>query len=187
MGYVVPDGFARVQINFIQRALGGSTPTFGFGVNVNPSTELLDTIEGWVNDNLLDFLATGWQLDTIVAYNDELLFDRIIGLSGHEEADMMPPAVAALIKLTSDNRGRANRGRIYVPGVLRESDVDDAGNIGGTKLADLVDLFGALGVALIGIDATFYILHSSADLDPTLVTSAGPEPLVATQRRRQRA
>lgn len=100
----------------------------------------------------------------------------------------MPPNVALLVRKTSQLRGRRNRGRMYLPMILGDGEVDDLGNITAGRVSSLQTAFDNVLLDLDGRspDSNMVILHSSAPTTPTTVFTLVVDPLVATQRRRLR-
>lgn len=98
------------------------------------------------------------------------------------------PNTAVLVSKVTGVGGRRNKGRMFLPGLLANSDVGETGLLGGAQLtaiqADVNDWFDVLET-----NATpMYILHNDppVGVTPTLVSALTVEPLAATQRRRMR-
>jgi hypothetical protein len=99
-----------------------------------------------------------------------------------------PPNTALLLKKLSGLRGRANRGRMYLPGVLDRETIRADGSISGVDLGNYQDhvtnwqttTSGATGVT------DLVILHADGVTTPTPVVFVQVESIVATQRRRLR-
>lgn len=113
--------------------------------------------------------------------------------TGARSAAMQPANVALLVQKRSLTGGRRGRGRLYVPWILRDEEVNEVGVVDGTALAAfqshaddlLADM--ANGTTLDN-PAPMVILHDSSGLGPepgpSEVTSLTVDALVATQRRR---
>ena len=99
-------------------------------------------------------------------------------------SDLEPPSVCALVKKETGLRGRHNRGRMYWPGVLAESHVDNAGGITSARVASLQTCADAMLTALAADDAQMSVLDGLGDAVP--VTTLTAESIVASQRRRIR-
>lgn len=69
-------------------------------------------------------------------------------LSGAVTGGAMPPSVAMVLRRRVGTIGRANRGRVYLPGVPR--DAVSGGRIAGTYLTGMIALSVALGLDLLG-------------------------------------
>lgn len=92
---------------------------------------------------------------------------------------------AALVRKNTAQGGRPGRGRMYIPGIS-EDFVDVAGFLSAAYFNDIqvfaTDFLNTLGVN----DVPMELLHSSAAISPSLVTSLSCQNQVATQRRRLR-
>jgi len=99
-------------------------------------------------------------------------------------SDLEPPSVCALIKKNTGFRGRHNRGRMYWPGVLAESHVDNAGGITSARVTSLQTCADHLLTALAADGVQMSILDGTGNAVP--VTSLTAESIVASQRRRIR-
>jgi hypothetical protein len=104
--------------------------------------------------------------------------------AGLQTGSASPPNCALLIKKLSALGGRANRGRMYVPG-LPEAVVDEAGSIDSTFRASAQTRFNNFAAALATATADPVILHDGP-ADPTPITAFTVQALSATQRRRLR-
>lgn len=92
-------------------------------------------------------------------------------------------AVSVLLRKHTASGGRANRGRMYFPGV-EETSVGEDGSLLAAAVTDYTDAAASLltdeGNIVGGV-----VLHDGPAA-PTLITSITCESIVATQRRRQR-
>lgn len=185
MGYYVPAGYSRINFNFAPVWGGGSSPTFGFGVNRPPSSVLVNDYYDMWTVVLQPLVNSGVTLNSITARNNVGYAERLVGQNGARTSESQPPQVAALIRLSTGLIGRANRGRIYVPFVLPDSAVGGAGDIDPGWMDELESISDA--IASYGDDsgAELQILHST-ERAPTPVTSRSVSNQVATQRRRNR-
>lgn len=114
---------------------------------------------------------------------------------GASAGTYMPPQVSILLKKTTGNAGRKNRGRMYVPFAAPIAAVAENGSVtadyvaGFQTLADsFLDALTAAGAPMCIANKTFntplpphHVTH--IDSGP-LVTALHVESLVATQRRR---
>lgn len=185
MGYIIPAGYSRVNLEYLPGSPMGSKIVTGFGVNSDPGDLLLDTVRDWWNESLKLRTSVHYTLTRIEARNDVAVLDRTIGTTGTLAGDSAPPNTAALVKMTTGLVGRKYRGRMYLPGVLLDSDVTDGGTLPGPTQVSLQGTMSYLYDLLETIDVQLVILHSDVGT-PTLVTGGGVESTVATQRRRLR-
>ena len=96
-----------------------------------------------------------------------------------------PPNTAALVKLGSGLVGRQHRGRMYLPGVLLDADVEAGGTIDPSAHGSITGVMAYLFDLLLAESIVPVILHSGVGT-PTLVTNPSVETTAATQRRRLR-
>lgn len=93
----------------------------------------------------------------------------------------MAPNSAYLVRKRTALGGRANRGRLYLPGVA-EAAVDESGNIDPSGLQTNINDWFA-GLSALGMP--MYLLHTGSS-DPTDVSNLVVDSKIATQRRRLR-
>lgn len=186
MAYIIPAGYSRVSLKYAARSPLGSQIVAGFGVDKPPSEIVLDAINLWWDESLKLRTSSSYRLESIEARNDVEVLERTVGEFGTFPSEVVPPNTAALVSLSSGLVGRSNRGRIYMPGVVGEAEVSATGTIEASALTSLQGVINYLGAALGDVSASLVILHSATS-DPTLVTSAQVQSVVATQRRRLRA
>lgn len=92
-----------------------------------------------------------------------------------------------LVRKNTGIGGRKNRGRCFVPAYAENNaDIDSAGNVTGSHILAMQDLWSAFHTALVGLDVPPWLLHSNPVDAPTLITSFSVQSLAATQRRRMR-
>lgn len=111
-----------------------------------------------------------------------------VGAGGTRNVPFLPQNNACLVQKRTGLAGRANRGRMYFPYILSETDVSDVGAIAAGSLATtqtamtniLTDLNGA------AVNRDMVILHSAGVAAPPVVTQLLVSPTIATQRRRLR-
>lgn len=118
-----------------------------------------------------------------------------VGDSGSDAAAKLPQNCALMCRKNTNQGGRRNQGRIFVPNVLNEDTVSATGVIVGTIIQDYQEaaftLWSALdaGVAPDPEPTPMVILHSegvSDAGDPTVVSGMGVDTVISTQRRRLR-
>jgi hypothetical protein len=111
--------------------------------------------------------------------------------TGQASSGSFQPQVAAVIKMSTNSRGRANRGRVFLPFIV-QSGLGD-GSISGSVPATTSTAWSTFISALNAASPTTYQLvvasydraHSGAGAHETAVSSIFCETLTATQRRRQ--
>lgn len=101
-------------------------------------------------------------------------------------------AVAVLINKRTGLLGRKGRGRMFIPGLLGEPDIDVDGILPPSTLAIYDDLAGAWLAAMQAGDDDWdtapnpVVLHSDASLAPAAITSMVTSPKVGILRKRLR-
>jgi len=194
---IIPPGFAHVaHVTTLDSDVEEMVTTYGVSLSDSP-----------VPNELAEDLHTGWGNNIVTPlYGDTYQLVRTevrIGQDGGEPLQgvhsavvlgigstaRLPQNCAVLVQKRSALGGRANRGRMYVPGTLGESVVSDSGSITSSNLSGQQTAFNnfltALQVGFGSFVTDMVILHSSA-LEPTIVTSLNVQQLISTQRRRLR-
>lgn len=140
-----------------------------------------------------DAVASAWSSNVMPELNDAVSMvqvhvedafsfgDNFGVVVGGESGDMSPPNVAYLAKKVSGFIGRANAGRIYIPGVT-ETHINDVGILDSTKFENLQD---ALNGLISDLQDALTAMHVNMTT-PVLVNQLALEDQVATQRRRLR-
>lgn len=116
---------------------------------------------------------------------------QFVSVAGTVAGNCVTPQVSIVMNKRTARAGRQFRGRTAIPaGFLQETDVDDSGTIGGTRLTAFNLAASLTYSALAGNGVPAYLLHSmplSGILPtPTPVTSFLVSGLVGTQRKRLR-
>lgn len=108
--------------------------------------------------------------------------------AGTSSAAMLPQNCAALYRKLTGLAGRRNRGRFFVPGILREGGVNAVGAIDSGDVADLQLQADAFLTQLDSRGVPMVILHSSGTGSgaPTPVSALQVDRVISTQRRRLR-
>jgi hypothetical protein len=112
-------------------------------------------------------------------------------------ASPAPPQIAMVVRKTSSLVGRRNRGRFYVPAMLTDSAIDDAGVLIPATVTSMQALFNTfltgLAAPATALEAqlALAIVHTppkngTATPPPNRVQSLAVQALTATQRRRIR-
>lgn len=185
MGYSIPPGFSRVTFKYGAVASTGSRLVWGFGCDVEPGQLFTDEMADFWDDQIAPLTNNAYELQEVEARSDNLVSSTVVSNPGNVENAYVSPQVSALVKLVTGLPGRSNRGRIYLPGVLPEADVDQRGNISSARVGLLQLAMDNLATRLATVDGQFRILHSDVEA-PTAVTSYVVQSVAATQRRRLR-
>lgn len=167
---------------------GVATPTSEWD-----SSDLAAARDAW-GDTLLVLQSAAWKLAKVVAYEGAtggvLTHELLVNEPGdNTESSASVPQVAVLIRKVTGAAGRANRGRMFVPGAL-ESSMLPNGELDTTPHAAWQSAATALFTALGAMGAQPFLLHSPPKVGstppPTAITSFSVDATSATQRRRIR-
>lgn len=116
-----------------------------------------------------------------------------INRPGGRSSQFLPQNCATLIRKNTELGGRRNRGRMFIPAMLAEGEVDNVGVIEATSVGifqDNADAFLDELTSIVAFPMTMVVLHGSEGIsepgDPTPVSSLTVDPIIATQRRRLR-
>lgn len=132
--------------------------------------------------------SVGWETATLSG-------EVQAGLAGGRNGNAPPTNCAALLSFQASLKGPRNRGRCFVPGMLTEGEIDEAGVLTparqgqltamfDTFFTDLDDLPDIVGQA---IAQSSYPGQSSPPQNPwPTVTQRGVQAVIGTQRRRIR-
>jgi hypothetical protein len=117
--------------------------------------------------------------------------------AGTNSMSSLPPNCAALLRKLTGTGGRRNRGRLYLPFMLNEGEVDEVGNISAGVQGDIQSDANDWKAALETGDSQMVIANrtydAAWDVHPRHLvhTAIGPavtallvEPMIATQRKR---
>lgn len=197
MTLVVPPGF--LNCSFILTGAVGTQPyvtTMGFEYDTGATTP-----EAAANGIFIAY-ATHLMPET----SNLLTLDRVScyvgddGPSGSVDSDEAPvagsataarppTACSAIARKVTAERGRRGRGRMFLPGVLAETEIDQDGTVTAgrrtslnTALDDFQDTFVAGVTGVTGL----VLLHSSAPADPSPITGLVTSDLVGWIRGRIR-
>lgn len=203
MSLVIPTGYGQASIEMLND--GDPEPWFvTFGVD-------LSLVGGAYEDAAASifsaFTATiGIQLTTATRFTacnlsvgqdgvDNLIvrYQPLAEVRGTATANMLPQNCAALYDKNTARAGRRGRGRMFIPNLLKEADVNNVGVLTGTLQGDL-QLQANSFLALLqdedpGLITPMVLLHNdspTADTTPDPVISLVVQPRISTQRRRLR-
>lgn len=191
----IPIGFGQATIS-MRHVSGARVAAVVFGFQDSDLAVTPDDTAATINDIWNDTLGALFDggvlgLPTVVRITDpdgELLVgtsDEGWGTSVAQES--MPPNVAAMLRKRSARGGRRGQGRMFLPWVLADGDVDDVGNISSGKVSTINSAAGQLILDLATAALPMVILHDdgiSAPGVPNLVGTLTVDSLVSTQRRR---
>lgn len=191
---MIPDGFLEAQAIFETPAEGGPAMVVT-GHVADPlysadlaATTMADTV--WnAFGGLLTVMSSGYTLVQLNTYlsrgGPDLEVGQWNGSNQGTAGGAAPPQVAALIQKQSGLAGRANRGRMYVPGPV-------ATQIGADGDFEAPALTSWQAAANVWFDEAVQaslqpvILHTNPAIAPTTITALSVQVLSATQRRRVR-
>lgn len=113
-------------------------------------------------------------------------------VNGARSGNFPPTALSCIMRKTTAELGRQGRGRMFIPGVLNETEVDQDGTIQGSRVTALTAVATdfvtqlATGVSPISIPMMPVLLHSAGGPAPTNLTGVGISSLVGWIRGRIR-
>lgn len=124
-------------------------------------------------------------------------FHPQVGMTGNSSGEKLPQNCAALIRKNTALGGRRNQGRMFLPGILDENEVNQVGVIASFSVsafqvaaaAMLADLTSGEQAGATPVPSPMYLLHSEGGSTlppPTIVTSLTADNVISTQRRRLR-
>ncbi len=189
---VIPEHYAQVNLIFQGEAVPrGAQLTFGIDNTVHDSTP----------SDVAAIAAVAWG-DTLSTVTLDTLTLAAVKVKegpndtgpegtfpqndpGSQSAAAESPQVALIVTKQSLLGGKKNRGRWFLPAV-RESYVDDAGNVDGAGGAAIQAQLDAFLAALADADVPMVILHNDPLDAPTPVTALALTSKAGTQRRRLR-
>ena len=101
-----------------------------------------------------------------------------------------PTAMSCIVRKVTNELGRRGRGRMFIPGIVSENEVDEDGSIVPAR-AFAIDTvlqgwYNELTTPLGGIVLQPVLFHASAPTIPTPITAFGVSPLVGWVRGRIR-
>lgn len=185
----IPAGFVQVTMSYTGPTNSGEAATVlgftdGGGVDLAVISQEMNAAWGGNVMPLMhdSFTFTGSRVisataEGVAAYGGE---------AGNRTGALAPPNTTCLVRKQSNLRGRENRGRMYLPGMLLDDDIFDDGTI---NISIVTSITTAIDAALTELAAANgyaqVILHGGASA-PTIVDSISTENRVATQRRRLR-
>lgn len=196
MSYEIPEGFGEMRVTVGNDATG-HLDSVSFGLDLTDATGLtqaqFNTLSNTVRDSLKVLWDSGWRVGPV-----RMLYRNAAGLVTIEDtaqeagtaaaADYAPPAVAVVVRKKTPFAGKANRGRMYLPGAL-ESEIDENGELSSSYLGDVQTAVTAFLAALIAdpsVDNLALLHGEGSSVPPRTITSLVVAPAVGTMRPRQR-
>lgn len=124
---------------------------------------------------------------------DPLVFDSNLSVAGSGGRESVAPALSLMLDKRTGIGGRRNRGRMYFPWALADSEVSEQGAVSGTPLtqwstacanfmAEMKAIGNSPGTHLFDFPV---LLHSDELATPTEITTMVPNPVIRTQKQRQ--
>jgi hypothetical protein len=212
MATLIPAGFAEVSFRH-QFLEGGTIAICTMGMNLNggtgTNTEKLEQVtEGWwlswkdLLSNAVNYLGTTTRIG--VAGSEPIIVERARVQLGLNPNAMLTRNTAGLVRKITNRGGRRGRGRFFVPAILQEAAVDQAGNL-TTAMRGLVQTASTgLYNKLVVVGGGAVLLHDDQAVSgynpstgkpvyvtidpgpPSTITDLIADPRAATQRRRMR-
>lgn len=199
MTLIIPPGFANAAFHF---SSSEGTPEFVTTIGVDTSGFGGDFVNA-ANQ------AFACYATTILTTTDSSLTLQRVSLSigsdgpsgsvdstvtpapGSRSGTMAPVAMSPIVRKTTTDIGRRGRGRMFLPGVLTQTEVSEGGVVGSTRVASLQPIVNDFWDALQNGDSPGnelppVLLHSSAPADPTPILGLTIAPLVGWIRGRIR-
>ncbi len=190
----IPPGYAQANLLFAGIAAPRGAQ-LAIGVQLEPGTtnpvlvgqDMYDSFQGTMLlelDNDLTMLGCKVKIGPNTTGPDGTYFETNVG---GVNSLAVSPQVALLVKKVTALGGRANKGRMFIPGIV-ENWVDGAGVVspGVQASADTALASFLAAIALSGTMTGMVILHNAVELAPAAVTALKTDGRVATQRRRLR-
>lgn len=206
MALVIPAGFA--QAAFIFSGTVGTpeyVTTIGLDISnygsdyVGAANNAFEAYAGlWMPDCYTGISLEKVSLSLSLGGDNGSIDSTSTPVAGGGNGQFQPIAMAAICNKSTNRLGRSGRGRMFLPGLLRDEDVSPGGNIGASKLADLNGLAndflallssGAVGTASLTSPLPPYLLHndqSAGSSTPTVLTGLQIAPKVGWIRGRLR-
>lgn len=193
MAIIIPDNYAQITVLYASADafLSGNGATV-FGVQC-PGNDILACVtnveEAW-SDNVLPQMDSSITLVSVKGVTSLLSHEITVGSQGARSGAMVTPNTACLVRKQTVGRGRRRQGRMFLPGVLSTTEVNEAGVISNTRRAQLQTAMDALRLELAAGSTDMVVLHNEEGETPapipTPVEGLLVEARVASQRQRLR-
>jgi hypothetical protein len=193
----IPAGYALIAFHHTQDlALHPQVTTLGAFVELfsGGPDELAETCGGAWSDNIVPSMSDDvafLECTVKLGPNDTgPTGASSFSATGGNVGTSLAPQVSFLVKKRTASGGKANRGRMFVPGPT-EADVNSGGVVTGGVVDALQGAFGDFFSDLVAADIAPVILHAISEAvpdppAPTIITEFQVDSVVATQRRRLR-
>jgi hypothetical protein len=192
----IPNGYAQIQMHF--NLSGDPEPilvTFG-----------IETTAGLLADRItaMNTIKSAYMSAMLNRHTGSYTLTKVVGKFGPGpnhvivESDTAPAVFgnagvaasqnnAVLVRKLTGQAGRHNKGRMYLPPMVR-TDIGPDGALMPATAADWRTQLEGFRVAITAAQGTgnMVILHNDPAMTPTIVTSLVVDPRIATQRRRLR-
>jgi len=193
----IPPGYAQASMTFRHSSLArAALITFGLDVGDAGGDYLaiaqdMPGLLGAQFDDIIDADVTVGEPTLRVGQDggEALVVVGTASFVGLRTSPSLPGNNAALIRKATNRGGRRGRGRLFLPWVLSEADVDEVGAISSTKRSELATSAQNWlnNMPLSSPPHQMVLLHStglSALGNPDPVVSMSCDPLIGSQRRR---
>lgn len=197
MATIIPIGFAHVIQPYRLAAAGKD-------FSVTYAVDMRDTVlnDQSVINALDDDFRAAWRpiTDQSYVFQPAEMYHRVDAgplvfstsvvapVAGATAKNSPPPNTAVVVRKRTARVGRSQRGRVYLPGLLDETAVDEAGTIAPSAVTTFQNAATAWLNSLTAGTTPMVLLHQKTEdpplEDPTLVTQLLIQPIVRTQRRR---
>lgn len=198
MALVIPPGYANAA--FVFNGPPGTQPyIFTLGVDIS----------GWGGDHVAvaNILKATFAGQFATEVTSQLTLDRVTlavgqdGPGGSVDSDSAPDAftrsgsfpptaMSCIVRKVTNELGRRGRGRMYVPGIISENEVDQDGSIVAARRTAVNQLFDdwydTLAAPPLETALPPVLFHASAPTNPTPITSFAVSDLVGWIRGRIR-
>lgn len=188
---IIPVGYGHVQHIFRQDGTDRKAAiTFGVqlqGVDFGEN-RVEDLHQLFGTEMMGEFTANTTLERTLLKYGPQATgptFEYAQDIAGPASVGVAPPNVTFLVRKRTALGGRANRGRLFLPGVA-EAAVQNGGEIAAGTIAALQTACNDWLAGLTTLQMPMVLLHNASS-DPTDVSQLVVDSTAATQRRRLRA
>lgn len=198
MAFIAIPNAIRASLEFLWAGqtvvitLGWSKPS---AVTPTDLSNLGSALVTWVTDNLKPITANDLSLQAVTAVDQTTQFSPSVvtvpgsAVVGNLTTQSLPQNVAAVVGFVTALRGRAHRGRVYVPGLCADQ-VNESGTIVTGTGTNLVNAFANLDDVETATGLTHCVLSRQLNNQPrnpgvaTPVTAYTMALAVDSQRRR---